>query len=457
MSPGRVSANMRRALRAIVLSLVSLFATVPAAPAGDLAPIRAEVFAQNLWIPIAMIQDPAQANVQYVLLQGGIIRVIRNGSLLQHEFLSIREQVRFFGEMGCLGLAFAPDYAQSGRFYVLFNSSDPEGAIVIARFNRSAVNPWVADPASQFNLVFDGKPYIERPPGIHNGGTMAFGPDGYLYFGIGDTGLEELAQDPASMHGKIHRIDVNVPNEHPTGYIIPPTNPFLPDNNPPVAGALPSFWHVGLRNPWKWCFDDRGRGHTNAMIIGDVGAARFEEIDVGPAGLGGLNFGWPIYEGFNLLSNLPPMFLPLTDPIHVYEHSGFNSISAGYVFRNGRQCSYFGRYFFADFGMGEVFSGRYTGSSVEDIVDHSTDLFGQDRFFIPSLGRDAEGNLYVLRYDPGTIFKIVIDDAPLLGDLNRDGGVDTSDLVQVLSYFGSLYNASELINVLGNFGVECGK
>ncbi|MGD9693441.1 MAG: sorbosone dehydrogenase family protein [Phycisphaerales bacterium] len=448
---------MRRALQRIAIIAAALFAAVPTATARDLAPIRAEVFAQNLWIPIAMIQDPAQANVQYVLLQGGIIRVIRNGSLLQQEFLNIRPQVTFFGEMGCLGLAFAPDYATSGRFYVLFNSSDPEGALIIARFKRSATNPWVADPSSQFNLMFDGNPYIQRPPGIHNGGTMIFGPDGYLYFGIGETGLEELSQDPTSLHGKIHRIDVNVPDEDPIGYRIPLTNPFLPENNPPVANARPEFWHVGLRNPWKWCFDDRGRGHTNAMIIGDVGGAHYEEIDIAPAGVGGLNYGWPIYEAFQKLSNLPPMFLPLSEPVYAYPHFGFNSITGGYVLRNGRQCSYFGRYFFADFGVGQVYSGRFTGDAIGDIVDHTNDLFGSERFFIPSFGRDAEGNLYVLRYDPGTIYKIVTDELPFLGDINSDGGVDSADLFQILSYFGSLYNTTDLIHVLGNFGVDCGE
>lgn len=447
---------MTKALTLFALAAALFAACTPAARAGDLAPIRTEVYAQNLWIPIAMIQDPAQANVQYVLLQGGIIRVIRNGSLLQREFLNIRPQVRFFGEMGCLGLAFAPDYAQSGRFYVLFNSSDPEGVIVVARFKRSASNPWVADPASQFNLMFDGKPYIQRPPGIHNGGTMAFGADGYLYFGIGETGLEDLSQDPSTLHGKILRIDVNVPDSDPVGYAIPPSNPFLPQNNPPVANARPEFWHVGLRNPWKWSFDDRGRNHTGAMIIGDVGGALFEEIDIAPAGVGALNFGWPILEGFNPTSNLPAMFLPLADPAYVYPHNGFNSITGGYVNRNGRQCSYFGRYFFADFGIGTVYSARFDGSSISDVVEHTDDLFGAERFFIPSFARDASNNLYVLRYNPGTIYKIVTDDVPLAGDLNHDGGVDIADLTNVLSFFGSIYNAQHLIEVLANFGAECG-
>lgn len=448
---------MPRILPSFAVILSTLCSGAFQARARDLAPIRAEVFAQNLWIPIAMVQDPVQANVQYVLLQGGIIRVIRNGSVLQQEFLNIRPQVRFFGEMGCLGLAFAPDYAQSGRFYVLFNSSDPEGVIVIARFKRSATNPWVADPATQFNLMFDGKPYIQRPPGIHNAGTMAFGPDGYLYIAIGDAGLEELAQDPGSFHGKIHRIDVNVPDSDPIGYAIPPTNPYLPQNNPPVQDARPEFWHVGLRNPWKWVFDDRGRHHTNAMILGDVGTAFFEEINIAPPGVGGLNFGWPLFEGFQPISNLPAMHLPLTDPVYVYEHVGFSSVTGGYVLRNGRQCSYFGRYFFADFGKGEVYSARFTGDGIEDVVDHTADLFGAQRFFIPSFGRDAAGNLYVLRYNPGTIYKLVTDDIPLAGDLNQDGGVDIQDLTLALSYFGSLYSSMDLIQVLGNFGAECGQ
>ncbi len=448
---------MRSISRTLPGALAPLLLAASFAHAGALAGLHAIQQPGTFWAPVAFVQDPAQENVQYVLSQGGIIYLLEKGVANPVPFLDISAQVHFNVEMGCLGLAFAPDYAQSGRFFVLFTSNDPLGVTVIARFQRSATNPRIADPASQFNLVFDGNPYIQRPPGIHNGGTMAFGPDGYLYFGIGETGLEELAQDPASMHGKIHRIDVNVPDTNPLGYTIPATNPFLPGNNPPVANALPSFWHVGLRNPWKWCFDDRGRGHTNAMIIGDVGAAQWEEIDFAPPGVGALNFGWPIREGLKTISNLPAMFLPLTDPSYVYEHTGFNSITGGFILRNGRQCSYFGRYFFADFGSGQVFSARVDGSALADVVEHSTELFGSARFYLTSFGRDAAGNLYILRYDPGTIFKITSDDIPVPGDFSADGGVDFFDLNLVLSGFGSAYTFADLNAVLSNFRFVCGQ
>ncbi|MGD9693442.1 MAG: sorbosone dehydrogenase family protein [Phycisphaerales bacterium] len=445
--------HTRRNIVALVHALLCCIAT---GHAGSLPGLHIVQQPGTFWSPIAFIQDPAQDNVQYVLSQGGLIYIITDSVAHPVPFLDISEQVHFLDEMGCLGLAFAPDYASSGRFYVLFTSKDPLGATVLARFNRSASNPSSADPSSQFNLVFDGNPYIQRPPGIHNGGTMIFGADGYLYFGIGETGLEELSQDPTSMHGKIHRIDVNVPDEDPIGYRIPPSNPFLPENNPPVAGSLPSLWHVGLRNPWKWCFDDRGRGHTNAMIIGDVGAALYEEIDVAPANTPAHNFGWPLFEGFNPISNLPAMFLPLTDPVHVYEHTTFNSVTGGYVLRNGRQCAYFGRYFFADFGSGEVYSAAFDGSTLTDVVNHTSELFGSARFYLPSFGRDAAGNLYILRYDPGTIYRIASNEDPLLGDINTDGAVDFQDLNIVLSDFGPTYTFTDLNAVLSNYGVSCG-
>ncbi len=433
-----------------------LVALTNAAHGGSLAPLHADLLPGSFWAPVAFIQSPAQADVQYVLSQGGIVYVLEGGVPRAQFFLDIRPQVRFFDEMGCLGLAFAPDYAQSGRFFVLFSSADPEGVIVIARFNRSAANPWIADPASQFNLVFDGNPYIQRPPGVHNAGTIAFGPDGFLYVALGEAGVEPLAQDPSSLLGKILRIDVNVPDAHPTGFDIPPTNPFLPQNNPPVSNARPELWHVGFRNSWKWSFDDQGRAHTNAMILGDVGGANFEEIDVAPANAPALNFGWPILEALAPHNNIPAMYLPLTDPAHFWAQNGtFSSVTAGYVNRNGRQCSHFGRYFFADFGQGRVFSMRFDGATLTDLVEHSNELFGAARPFLPSFGRDAEGTLYVMTYDPGRVYRIRSDDLPLPGDISGDGGVDFFDLNLVLSDFGTTYTFTDLNEVLSSFGLEC--
>ncbi|MGD9693443.1 MAG: sorbosone dehydrogenase family protein [Phycisphaerales bacterium] len=443
---------------AALLCLTFTILTAPLARAGSLAPLHAEALPGSFWAPVAFIQDPAQDHIQYVLSQGGLIYILENGVTRPQFFLDIRPQVRFFDEMGCLGLAFAPDYADSGRFYVLFSAANPEGVIVIARFKRSSTNPFIADPASQFNLVFDGEPYIQRPPGVHNAGTIGFGPDGCLYVALGEAGDESLAQNPTSLHGKILRIDVAVPDTHATGHVIPPTNPFLPQNNPPVQNARPELWHVGLRNAWKWAFDDQGRGHTNAMILGDVGGANYEEIDVAPNNIPALNFGWPILEGPAPHNNIPAMYLPLTDPAHSWPQNGaFSSVTAGYVNRNGRQCSHFGRYFFADFGQGRIFSMRFDGVTLSDLVEHSTELLGGARPFLPSFGRDAAGYLYFLTYDPGRVYRIRSDDAPLLGDISGDGAVDFLDLNLVLSDFGPTYTFSDLNAVLSNFGVLCGQ
>ena len=240
-----------------------------------------------------------------------------------------------------------------------------------------------------------------------------FGPDGYLYVGLGDGGSGDdpahRAQNPSELLGKMLRIDVNVPETHASGYQIPPDNPFVTG---PIA-ARPEIWAFGLRNPWRYSFDDPTRGGTGALVIGDVGQNRFEEIDYEPPRRGGRNYGWRNREGaHDNVTSRPPAFTPLTEPIFDYDHSAGVSITGGFVYRGGRLgAAYQGRYFFADFG-GRVWSIRLTLDSsgearASDLMEHTAELGGPGQLGqISSFGVDSDGELYIVSYSLGRILKI---------------------------------------------------
>jgi glucose/arabinose dehydrogenase len=376
---------------------------------------RAQVYVSGLSQPLGFVQDPSDATVQYVVEQGGRIRVVRNGTLLSADFLNLSAAITSGGERGLLGLAFPPDYATSGRFYV--NFTDLNGNTVVSRFKRSAVaacgRSGHADP-----VAFGPAPSTALAN--HNGG-LVFGPDGYLYIGMGDGGSANdpgnLAQTPGSLLGKMLRIDVGVPDTDPKGYRVPPDNPFL--SGSPVA-ALGEIWAFGLRNPWHFSFDDPARGGTGALVIGDVGQNSWEEVDYEPAGHGGRNYGWRNREGAHPnVTSLPPAYLPLIDPIFEYSHADGVAITGGFVYRGlalGPQ--YRGRYFFADFGLGRVWSlGLRIGSgageaSFVDQREHTSELGGTATLgAISSIGVDAGGELYLVNYSAGTIVRVTIPDA----------------------------------------------
>jgi glucose/arabinose dehydrogenase len=346
------------------------------------------------------VQDPRDRNVQYVVEQAGRIRAVRNGTVLPADFLDIRNAVLAGGERGLLGMAFAPDI-DSGRFFV--NFTDRNGDTVVARFRRSS-DPVVADPASRFDLRWapNGSPTIAQPFSNHNGGHLAFGPDGFLYIGLGDGGSgndpDHRAQNPQELLGKMLRIDVNVPDTHPAGYQVPANNPFV--SGGPVA-ARPEIWAFGLRNPWRYSFDDPARGGTGAMLIGDVGQNDWEEIDYEPPNRGGRNYGWRLREGAHQnVTSRPPAYTPLIDPIHEYSRNTGVSVTGGLVYRGRALGSTFqGRYFFADFGSARVWSftilvtpqgeGQALG-----LTEHTADLGGSSQIGNPSsFGIDADGEL----------------------------------------------------------------
>jgi glucose/arabinose dehydrogenase len=316
------------------------------------------------------------------------------------------------GERGLLGMAFPPDAVASRRFYV--NFTNVNGDTVVSRFTRRADGQ--VDPDSRFDLVWgDGRRFIAQPFANHNGGHLAFGPDGYLYVGLGDGGSGgdpmHLAQHPNTLLGKMLRIDVNVPDHDPRGYRIPEDNPFL-DRDP--LPALPEIWAFGLRNPWRYSFDDWTRGGTGALVIADVGQNAREEINWEPRGRGGRNYGWRLREGrANFDTRQSAAYLPLTEPIHDYPRSEGMSITGGFVYRGSALHAMFnGRYFYADFVAGRVYTiGLHLDdrqeASADDQLELTTLLGGtQELGTISSFGVDAEGELYIVSYTHGRVLKI---------------------------------------------------
>jgi glucose/arabinose dehydrogenase len=384
--------------------------------------LRTVPFVSGLSAPIAIVQDPTDAGVQLVVEQAGRIRVVRDGALAG-DFLDLRTAVLCCGERGLLGLAFPPDAATSRRFYVNFTRR-PDGHTVVARFRRSA-DPLVADPASRRDLVWpDGNAFIAQPFSNHNGGHLAFGPDGHLYVGLGDGGSANdpghRAQDPLTLLGKLLRIDVGVADDDPRGYAVPADNPFVAGG--PVA-ALGEIWSFGWRNPWRFTFDPVDLGGTGALVAGDVGQGSWEEINYEPRGRGGRNYGWRHREGRHPTPGVPatpgPAYAPLVDPVHEYAHGAGASVTGGYVYRGTRLGrGYAGRYFFADFIQGRVWSlalsvDAATGqATASDLREHTAALGGAAALGnVSSFGVDAAGELFVVSYG-GRVLRILGDAVP---------------------------------------------
>jgi glucose/arabinose dehydrogenase len=380
--------------------------------------LQSILYAAGFSTPVAIVQDPTNRAAQVVVEQGGRIRVIESGVVHTADFLDLRSAVSSGGERGLLGLAFAPDYAASGRFFVNFTNRD--GHTVIARFRRSS-NPLTADPASRFDLRIGGAAVIAQPFANHNGGHLEFGPDGFMYIGLGDGGSgndpAHRAQNPTELLGKMLRIDVNVPDADPSGYRIPPNNPFVSGG---PAGTRHEIWSFGLRNPWRYTFDSPARGGTGALVLGDVGQGAFEEVNYEPRGRGGRNYGWRNREGaHDNVQTLPPAFGPLTDPIFEYPRSEGQAITGGYVYRGSRLGgAHVGRYFFADFAQGRVWSialtvGGNGEAQASALVEHTAELGGTGTLGnVSSFGVDADGELFVVSHSLGRILRIASPSIP---------------------------------------------
>ncbi|HUQ89546.1 MAG TPA: PQQ-dependent sugar dehydrogenase [Vicinamibacterales bacterium] len=377
------------------------------------AQLRAQVFASGFTDPIAFVMDPVDHSTFYVVEQRGTIRIVRNGAVLPQLFLDLRSVVSSGGERGLLGLAFAPNHDTSRRFYVNFTNQN--GDTVVARFTRAPDG--TVDPRSRFDLMWPGgRRYIEQPFANHNGGHLAFGPDGYLYIGLGDggSGGDPLnnAQNPNTLLGKMLRIDVNVPDNDAGGYRVPEDNPFV--DRQPIA-ALTEIWAFGLRNPWRYNFDDWTHGGTGALVIADVGQNAHEEVNWEPVGQGGRNYGWRLREGRAPYdARTAAAYQPLTEPIHDYPRSDGMSITGGFVYRGGALDPMFnGRYFFADYVAGRVFSiglnlDEHQEARAVDRLELTESLGGSSELgLISSFGIDENAELYLVSYSRGRILKVV--------------------------------------------------
>lgn len=334
-----------------------------------------ELIVSNLDRPVDLQADGSGR--LFVLEKTGRIRIIQDGQLLQTPFLNITDRVNSdSNEMGLLGLAFHPNYAQNGYFFVNYTGSG--GDTFISRFQVSG-DPNQANPSSEVNLLRVSQPYRN-----HNGGTLQFGPDGYLYAGLGDGGSagdpQGNGQKTNTLLGKILRLDVD--SAEP--YAIPADNPFGNE-----------IWAYGLRNPWRIAFDPL----TGDLYVGDVGQNQWEEINYLPAGSpGGTNFGWNFREGMhNYEGNAPS---GLTDPVAEYSHGeGGCSVTGGYVYR-GSMPEWNGIYVYGDYCTGFIWGLIKSGSGwqVQRLFD--TDVN------ITSFGQDKGGEIYLIS-DGGGVYKLV--------------------------------------------------
>jgi glucose/arabinose dehydrogenase len=382
-------------------------------PTAAMAQLRTQVVATGLTNPVAFVVDPGDPSTFYVVEQRGTIRTARNNIVSATFALDLRTQIAAGGERGLLGLAFPPDATRSRRVFV--NFTNPDGHTVVARYTRDAQGRFEA--ASRFDLMWpDGRRFIEQPFSNHNGGHLAFGPDGYLYIGLGDGGSGgdpfNHAQNPNQLLGKMLRIDVSVPDSDPRGYRVPDDNPFV--DRQPIA-ALGEIWAFGLRNPWRYSFDDWTRGGTGALVVADVGQNAREEVNWEPRGAGGRNYGWRLREGRAAYdTRTPAAFQPLTEPIHDYPRSQGMSITGGLVYRGAALPQMFnGRYFFADYVAGRVFTigvslNETQEATVVDELELTTILGGTTELgSVSSFGVDADGEIYIVSYSRGRILKIV--------------------------------------------------
>jgi glucose/arabinose dehydrogenase len=383
-------------LKRFVLFIV--WALMMVQPVAAQAPISASAYrltpiADGFNRPLYVTHAGDGSNRLFVVEQGGRILILKDGVKLQTPFLDISSIISpeaasgsGYSERGLLGLAFHPDYADNGVFYI--NYTDREGTTIVARYLVSDSNPDLADPSSAAIVMTQPQPYRN-----HNGGHIAFGPDGYLYIGMGDGGSAGdplgAGQDLNTLLGKLLRIDPGLDG----GYTIPDDNPFVGSPN-----ALPEIWAYGLRNPWRFSFD----AQTGDLYMGDVGQNQWEEINFQPAdSRGGENYGWNFYEGRHPYSGLPaPSNVVM--PVAEYAHNLGVSVTGGYVYRGERIPALQGYYIYGDFGWGTMWALRRDAAGV-----WQNTFLADTNHTISSFGEDENRELYlvnytgiILRFDP---------------------------------------------------------
>lgn len=405
-------------IRTLAAAAVCCLAT--SASAGDLPPLEANTIA-TVSQSIYLTHAPDDSRL-FVCTRSGQIRVLQQDGTLIGTFLNITGSVSTTFEGGLLGLAFHPDYANNGYFYVHYTRA---GLVtVVSRFQVTG-DPNVANAGSEMKLF-----EVTQPADNHNGGWIDFSPnDGYLYIALGDGGFsgsgQARAQDTTGQFlGKMLRIDVDgddFPGDPLRNYAIPPSNPFVG-----VTGD-DEIWAYGLRNPFRCSFDKA----TGDLWIGDVGEGSWEEIDFQPASsTGGENYAWGCMEGNACLGNQCTCNSPsLSDPVKVYNHAAGISVTGGSVYR-GPVAALNGTYFYADYGSGRIWSMKYDGVTESEFVDRTSEMGSQQG--VVAFGYDVDGNVYIVTLS-GAIRKIGYN---VFGDVDGDLVVGFNDLLIVLASWG---------------------
>jgi glucose/arabinose dehydrogenase len=350
--------------------------------------VTLETVADGFDAPLAVVHAADGSGRIFVVEQGGRIRVVRDGQVHESAFLDIAERITAGGERGLLGLAFHPRFPEDPRLFVYYTAA-ADGANTVASYRVSAGDADRADPGSEEILLA-----IDDPFGNHNGGALAFGPDGFLYIATGDGGSGgdplDSGQRTDTLLGKILRIDVDA-TEGDRGYGIPPGNPFS------GADGQPEIWLLGLRNPWRVSFDRL----TGDLWIGDVGQGAWEEIDVQRAGQpGGTNYGWNRMEGSHCrVDDCPEEF---TLPVAEYGHDVGCTVIGGYVYRGTEQRGLAGAYVFADYCSGNVWVIDPAGA-----IGQEPHLVAETQRSISSFGEDEAGELYATDLAGGDLLRVV--------------------------------------------------
>lgn len=380
-----------RVIVKVLLCLLLTLSAFAAEPKLVLQPI-----ASGLDMPIGMAN--AGDSRMFIVLQRGQIVIWDGTQILPTPFLDLRPFgiISCCGEQGLLDVVFHPRYKENGFFYVTY--TDRNGDWNLARYQVLASDPDLAVPGSATPILKILHPGANN----HYSGNLVFGPDGYLYIGVGDGGgvgdQNNNAQSLGRLLGKILRLDV----DSAAPYSIPPDNPFVGR-----GGAMEEIWAYGLRNPWRFTFDRE----TGDLFIGDVGQANFEEVDFEPASsIGGVNYGWRNMEGFHCFNPQQncQSSNSLTLPILEYNHTANDcSITGGYRYRGTRSENMRGIYFYGDYC-----TGRLWGASQNEDGDWSTKLYLTSGAKITSFGQDAAGELYLTDHR-GTVFRLVDESAPI--------------------------------------------
>ena len=391
--PAEEAAPLPTATPAADTSAAAAEAPAPAAPDLSSVFINLDPLVEDLEQPLFVTHAGDGSGRLFILEKVGRIRIVQDDALLDTPFLDISDKVSRSSEQGLLGLAFTPDYPTSGNFYI--NYTNQIGDTVIARYSVSPDDSNQADPASELPIL-----QLDQPAPNHNGGMLVFGPDGYLWIGMGDGGAANdrfgNGQNPQTLLAKMLRINVNSDPDEP--YTIPPDNPWVTAewNGQDVRNEI---WAVGLRNPWRWSFDRQ----THDLWIADVGQNMIEEINVVPnaPATGGLNFGWPIMEGKSCFQAENCDQTGLTLPVTDYRHEGNCSVTGGYVYRGQAHPAWNGVYFYGDYCSGRVWALAPDGSD-----GWTTLQLAQFPIALSSFGEDESGELYVTDLAGGTVYKM---------------------------------------------------